>query len=134
MRSRGNIGGRDGVRSVGQCPAYGRTGDSPSSGRNPSSASLDHLDLEAVLHELDAFGPRHAMPARDGTGPIRATGDPPSRTLQAHAHVHPEDADLGVVLHSWEVRVVLDPEGEVAARVETVGRQPVAPNVQAGLQ
>src|SRR6266566_2095694 len=134
MRSRGNIGGRDGVRSVGQCPACGRTEDSLSSGRNPSSASLDHLDLEAVLHELDAFGPRHAMPARDGTGSIRATGDPPSRTLQAHAHVHPEHADLRVVLHSREVGVVLDPEREVPARVETVGRQPVAPDVQRGLQ
>src|SRR5438034_734435 len=134
MRSHGNIGGRDGVRNVGQCPACGHTGDSLSSGRNPSSASLDHLDLEAVLHELDSLGPRYAMPARDGTGPIRATGDPPSRTLQAHAHVHPEHADLGVVLHPREVRVVLDPEGEVAARVETVGRQPVAPDVQRGLQ
>src|SRR5438132_13808334 len=74
------------------------------------------------------------MPTRDGTGPVRATGDPPSGTAQAHAHVHPAPPDLAVVLPPREVRVVLDPEGEVPARIETVGWQPVAPNVQRGLQ
>src|SRR5213080_1485190 len=71
MRSRGNIGGRDGVHSVGQCPVCGHTGDSLSSGRSPSSASLDHLDLEAVLHELDSLGPRYALP-----GPAHINGVP----------------------------------------------------------
>src|SRR5204862_7088931 len=120
MRSHGNIGGRDGVRNVGQCPACGHTGDSLSSGRNPSSASLDHLDLEAVLHELDSLGPRYAMPARDGTGPIRATGDPPSRTLPAHAHVHPKHAALAVRLHTPDFAAPLDPQADRPPRDETL--------------
>src|SRR5207249_6588678 len=64
-RSRGNIAGRGGARTGERCPACGRTAGNLASGRSLSSVSHDHLDLEAILHELHAFVTCDAMPPRD---------------------------------------------------------------------
>src|SRR5437016_12639473 len=109
-RSPGSTGGTGGARTAARCPACDRIAGNPSSARSLSFASLDHLDLEVIRDELDALGPRHAVSPRNRTGMNRATGDAPPGSLEAHAHIHPEHADLRIVLHSLEVRVVLRSE------------------------
>src|SRR3989442_3956807 len=68
------------------------------------------------------------MSRRDPRGLVRASGDAPPGPLQAHADVHPEHADLRIVLHPLEIRVVLNPEREVPPRVETVARKAIVPD------
>src|SRR2546427_10568997 len=68
------------------------------------------------------------MPPRNPAGLVRPPGDPPSGPLKAHADVHPEHADLRVVLHPPKIGVVLDPEREVPVRVETVRREAIVPD------
>src|SRR5438552_12262144 len=55
-RSPGSTGGTGGARTAARCPACDRTAGNPSSARSLSFASLDHLDLEVILDELDALG------------------------------------------------------------------------------
>src|SRR5437773_7298170 len=45
-----------------------------------------------------------------------------------------KNADLGIVLHAGEIRVILVSEGAVPASVETVAREAVGPYVAGGLQ
>src|SRR3989442_14995218 len=68
------------------------------------------------------------MSRRHRPGLVRASGDALRVPLQAHAAVLPEHADLRIVLHPLEIRVVLNPEREVPPRVETVARKAIVPD------
>src|SRR3989449_2258890 len=129
-RPRGSTGGRGASRSGGQPPASGRTAGSPSSGRTPCAASFNDLDLERRSHELDPFSLRDPVGPRDPPARDPPAGDPVPGSLEGDRDVHPEHADLRVVLHPLEVRVVRHPEGEIPQGVEAVRREPIVPDRQ----
>src|SRR5437773_12051657 len=77
--------------------------------------NLDHLDVELLPHEIHGLLAGHLVVLGD-----LARLDAPALDAAAGARdhdgdVHAEDADLRVVLHAREVRVVGDAEVEVPA-------------------
>ena len=76
------------------------------------------LMSKVQLEPLHRFICRDTVALTDLALGSSASADTVAWSLENHGDVHTEDTDVGVVLLSWEIRIVTDTKGKVAFSVK----------------